>query len=155
MIVYVSILSIVSFIIVNTLLSLSGSYRKVLVIHAIDNSAIDSMERISRDLRWGTGVDTANSTFGSGNGALTIVENSGPYSTTTRFYLSNGIIKIDINGVYYGPLTMSNTTVSDLTFTKMDGQLSDAIKVDMTVFATSGPVVKSKKYHTTILMKGI
>lgn len=154
-VIYIAMLTIVYFLIISTLLSFKNSYRNILALRLVDNSAIDSMERMSRDIRWSTTVDTNNSILDTTPGALTIVSTSNGISTTTKFYLQNNIIKIDINGVYYGPLTISNASVTSLIFRKMDSGISTAVKVDMMISGTSGQVTKTKSYHTTILMKSI
>src|SRR5262245_58236976 len=87
MLIYISILSIISILIFNIITTFSKTYRDVLALRLIDHSAVDVMERLTRDIRGGTQVDLINSTLGSNPGVLTIITTSGSVSTTTKFYL--------------------------------------------------------------------
>jgi competence protein ComGC len=153
MVIYVAIISVISIVIVNMLLSFSQSYRNLTVLRLIEHSGTDSFERMVRDISAANSVDTGNSIFNSNPGVLTLVASYGGNSTTTKFYVQNGILKVDVNGSYFGPLTVSNTSISNLVFTLLDSGISNAIKIDMTLVATSGPVTKTKTYHSTILLK--
>ena len=155
MIIYVSVLSVVSVLVINTIFSFAGPYRTLAALRAAEHSGIDSMERISRDIRAATSVDTANSTLGSSPGVLTLISTNGVVSTTTKFYIQNNILRVDVNGVYYGPVTISSTTITNLVFTHIQNTVSSAVKVDMTVVGTSGNVTKNKTYHSTVILKGI
>ncbi len=154
MVIYVAIMSIVFLLIVNTVLSFTRSYRDIYALRIVDGSAVDAMERMTREIRGSTSVDTVNSVLGSSPGALTVLASyEGVVSTTTKFYLDNGVLKVDVNGVYSGPLSGVGVTVNSLVFTKLDSGVTDAVKIDMTVSGTSGTATKVKKYHTTVLLK--
>ena len=155
MVIYIAILSIVSILVINTVLSFTKGYRDVMALRMIDHSSIDVMERMTRDIRSATQIDNGNSVFGTNPGVLVLVSTVNGVSTVTKFYLEKGIIKLDINGSYFGPLTLSNTTVNSLVFTKLDSGISSAVKIDMTVSSTAGGVTKTKTYHSTIVLRGI
>ncbi len=153
MVIYIAIMSIVLLLIVNTVLSLTKSYRDLYALRIVDSTAVDSMERMTREIRGATSVDTTNSVFNTDPGVLTLVSTLGSTSTTTKFYISNGALKMDINGSYFGPLSDVDATIDSLTFAKLDSGISTAVKIDMTVSGRSGLAVKTKNYHTTILLK--
>ncbi len=155
MVIYITVLSIVTVVIANTLVSFSRSYRDLLALQVVDHSGIDAMEKMTRDIRAATSIDIANSTFGSNPGVLTIVRTTNNISTTTKFYIQNSILKADVNGSYFGPLSSSGATVTNLVFSKIDSAISKAIKIDMTVSATVGTATKTKSYHSTVILKGI
>src|SRR3989344_843824 len=155
MIIYVSVLAIITIVIANTMISFSKSYHDLSALHIVDRSGVDAMERITRDIRAAISIDSANSTFGSSPGVLTLVTTSNSVSTTTKFYIQNNLLKVDINSLYHGQLTISNASVSSLVFNKIDSGTSKAVKVDMTVSATVGNVTKTKTYHSTIILKGL
>ncbi len=154
-VIYAAILSIVFFVMINTLLSFNQSYRSVLVLRAVDSAGIDAMERITRDIRGAATIDSGASTLGTSPGVITVNAFSGSYSTTTRFYLQQGRIYMDLNGAYYGPITSSSATVTSLMFRKISNVNSDAVKIDMSVTASVGGISKTKAFHTTVVLKGI
>jgi prepilin-type N-terminal cleavage/methylation domain-containing protein len=154
MLIYVSILSIFTVAMVSVILSFTQSYRTLLALRNVDNTAIDAMERMSRDIRNASSIDTANSTLGSNPGVLTLVSTSGSLSTTTKFYLQGGVLKMDVNGSYYGPLSVGGSSVTKLIFTKLSSSISSAVKIDLTITSTVGPIIKTKQYHATVMLKG-
>lgn len=154
MLIYVAILSLVSIVIINMLLSFTQSYRIVTALRIAEHSGIDSMERMTRDIRAASSVNTANSTLGSNPGVLTLNSTVNGSATVTKFYLQNGILKLDVNGSYFGPLTLSNASTTNLVFRVLDNGVSNAVKVDMTIQVLVGGVLRTKNYHSTIILRG-
>jgi len=155
MIVYISILSVFTFVIVNTLISFSSTYREVRIDRAMDNTAVTSLERMTRDIRKATSVTLGQSTLGTHPGVLTLFTIDTVNSTTTRFYVDNGVLKIDVNGVYSGPLSLVQTPITNLVFARLISTTSEAVKIDMTVEYPFGSTTKTKNYHTTVILKGL
>jgi|SRR3989344_4067074 len=155
MMIYVAILSLVSLLSVSTVLSFTRSYRDLLALRNVEHAGLDAMEKMTRDIRSTTSIDDANSVFGTTPGVLTIVATANSVSTTTKFYLQNGIIKADVNGSYFGPLTPSNASTTSLVFTKLNSGIGFAVKVDMAVSATVGTTSRAKIFHSTIIARGL
>ncbi len=149
MLIYLTLLTVIFIVVINTVLSYTGSYRNLAALRAAEHTGIDAMERMTRDIRKAV---TANTSIA---GQLTLTETTSGISTTTRFYVQNNVLKVDINGVYSGPLSVSNSTVSSLTFATATSTNSTIVKIDMTVNGISGPVTKTKLYHSTIILKGV
>lgn len=125
------------------------SYRDTKSVRKVENSALASMDRMVREIRNATSVDTGASSFGNSSGILTI--NNGP-STTTRFYLSNQRIYVDENGAVLGPITLSSVRVTSLIFRHIATTTSEAIKIEMTMAGhTSSPSVSENFYNTAVL----
>lgn len=152
---YISILTLFFIIIINTIISFTKPYREILVLRYTERSGLDSMERMTRDIRGATSVNSGSSTLGSHPGVLTIVSTFGGISTTTRFYIDNGVLKVDVNGTYAGPLTSSKATVTNLVFRQMSNSRSSAVKVDVTISSSIGSTTRTKKYYSTTIIKGI
>ena len=155
MTIYVSVLLVITFVVVNTTLSFTKSYRELKTSRLVEHSALDAMERMTRDIRGADSVDVANSTLGTSPGVLTIVSTVNSLSTTTKFYVQNNILTMDVNGVYFGPLSLSDASVTNLTFRRYDSGISESVRIDLTVEASLGPVTKLKTYHSTIILKGV
>src|SRR5438128_596462 len=90
MILYIAILSLFSVTVLNTILSFTQTYRTLSALRAIDHDGLDSMERMTRDIRTASSVDVGNSTLGSSPGVLTLVATANGISTTTKFYVQSG-----------------------------------------------------------------
>ncbi|MBX4198177.1 prepilin-type N-terminal cleavage/methylation domain-containing protein [Candidatus Parcubacteria bacterium] len=150
MIIYVSILAVIFLLIVRTVLSFTGSYRDLIVLRALDRSAYNSFERMSRDIHGASSINTLQSSLGTSPGALALAAGA---ATSTRFYVQNEKISVDVNGVYVGPLTVKNTAVSSLIFRMISGTTT-AVRIDLTLTASSGPVIRTKTFHSTVLLEG-
>lgn len=154
MVIYVSLITVIFIVAINMLLSFSQSYRTLSALRLAENSAVDSMERMSREIRGATSVDSGNSVLGSSPGVLTLTSTSNGVSTTTKFYIENGVLKVDVNGAYLGPLTLAQASTTNLVFRLLNNGVSSAVKVDLTMEGRAGAVVKTKTYHSTIILKG-
>ena len=154
MLVYISIMTIIFTVIVTTILSFTTSYHRLAALRLLDHSATDALERMTRDIRNSTSIDAINSTFGSSNGVLSLIATQNAVSTTTKFYLASSVLKVNVNSVLIGPLTTTNVVVTSLAFTSLLSTNTSAVKVDMTLAATDGPLTVTKLYHTTIILKG-
>lgn len=155
MVIYVSILSLIFFVVINTIISFSGSYRNLKALRSVESSGVNSMERITREIRSSTSVDVTNSFFGTNPGILVLVSSDGTISTTTKFYVENGVLKVDVNGFFIGPLTVSGSSVDSLIFTRINNGISEAVKIDLTISGASGQIIKTKSYHSTVVLKNI
>ncbi len=154
MILYISLLSIFTVIIINSLLSFTQPYRTLLALRIVDDTGINGMERMTRDIRAASIVDVTNSVLGSDPGVLSLVATANGVSTTTKFYVQNQTLKVNVNGVYVGPLGTANSAITKLVFQELSNGTSTAVKINMTVQATVGPAVKTKIYHTTVILRG-
>jgi type II secretory pathway pseudopilin PulG len=153
MIVYIAVITVMFLAVTQTVISFSKSYRDLVALRLVDRSAMSVFERMTRDVRNANAVNALSSVFVTSPGVLAVNQTQSGNSTTTRFYTDNGVLKVDVAGGYVGPLTMNSTRVTSLTFKQMTGTTT-AIKVDMTLQATSGAAVRTKTYHTTIILKG-
>lgn len=146
MLIYVALISVIFLLIVQTILSFTSSYRQLAANRALEHTAINVLERVTREVRNASNVNV------SGN-ALTTTQATNGVSTTTRFYLDTGVVKMDVNGSYYGPLSVVSGTVTSLTFTVLSSPGPQAVKIDMTVQGRSGAVTRTKSFHSTIIAK--
>jgi prepilin-type N-terminal cleavage/methylation domain-containing protein len=154
MIIYIALIAIIFVFVINLVLSFASSYKDIAALRIVDRSAMNSLERMTRDIRNATSIDMVLSGFNVNPGTLALIETTAGVSTTTRFYIQSGTLKVDVNGVFSGPLTGNRATVTNLVFHLLTSTSSQAVKIDMTVQGTSGTVSKTKSYYSTIILKG-
>lgn len=147
MLVYISLITVIFLLIVNTMLSFTSSYRQLEANRLLEHTAMNVLERLSREIR---GADTVSI---NGTNDISLIQTSGGVSTTTRIYLQGTDVRLDTNGTYFGPLSVTNSQVTSLTFTLSTSTSVSAVKIDMTAQGTSGTVIRSKQFHTTIIAK--
>ncbi len=154
MLIYVTLLSVIFLLIVSTVLSFTSSYRQLSANRALEHTTLNVLERMTRDIRNATQIDASTTVFGSSSGTLGLIQTYNGVSTTTKFALSNGVVNVYVNGTYIGPLTVTNSSVTALTFTDVLTGTTDAVKIDMTVTGTSGAITRTKTFHTTVVLRG-
>jgi Tfp pilus assembly protein PilW len=154
MLIYIAILILVLIVLIQVMMSFSTNYKKVSTLRLIDRSATETLERITRDIRNASSVTLASSVLGAHPGELTIVASQSSVSTTTRFYIGSGTVRVDVNGTYIGPLSTDTVTVDNLVFKVLTTSASTAVKIDMTLSASYNGVSESKDYSSTIILKG-
>ena len=147
--VYVAVLAGIFLLVVNTLLSFTKNYREVRALRLADQTSITALERMTREIREASSANTDQSSV------LTLTKTVGSTSTTTKFYIDGGVMKLDVNGEYAGPLSIAGSSVVSLDFTKLSNSTSSLIKIDITVQGTSGPVARTKTYHSSVIMRGL
>lgn len=155
MLIYAGILVIIMAVVVSTLLALSRSYRTLSVAQQVESAAEVSLDRMLRETRSATSIDTAQSAFGTSTGKLTLnTTDSNGNATTIQFFLSGQTLRIKEAGVDVGPLTPTSTRVTNLTFRHITTAISHAVKVDMTIESGQDTSYRSKNFYGTAVLRG-
>jgi Tfp pilus assembly protein PilW len=153
-IVYVAMLALILLVVVNTVISISSSYASTKVYADIDQNAATAMERIVREIRGATSIDSTDSTLGSSPGRLVLnTTDASGNPTTVDFYLNNGILKLNEGGSYTGPLTASTTDITTLEFQQLSSGISTAVRVAMTISATEGHYTAQENFYDTVILR--
>jgi len=155
MIVYVAILSAVFILVVNTILIVSRSYSAIKVTSDINSSASISLERLIREIRLASGVDTIQSNLGTHPGRLFLntVDSLGA-PMTLDFYIENNLLKLKKNGVLSGTLVRDNIQVTNLIFRHIELGVSEAVKIEMRIQGTEGKSTKTEDFYGTAVLRG-
>jgi type II secretory pathway pseudopilin PulG len=150
MLVYVAILAFMLAVIIEVVLSVARSERVMKAVRSVENSAIVSLERISRELREAESVDTTLSTLGSHPGSLVLEGTDGEgNSVTTEFYLSQGRLMLRENGVESGALTETGATVTDLKFHYFSATTSAGVRTEITIESGTSTHYRTEKFYST------
>lgn len=154
MIIYVVILTFMLVLIVEVVLSVARSERMIKAMRAVENSAIVSLERVTREMRQADGVNIGLSTFGihPGNLVLTGLDDIGN-ARTVEFYLSNGQLMQRENGVELGALTESSASVTDLKFYYFSATTSVGIRTEITIESGTSAHYRVEKFYSTTLTR--
>jgi type II secretory pathway pseudopilin PulG len=126
--VYIAIFVLMSTVIVSLVLTILETSRRVSPLNNLSRTAVSSLEFITREIRKSSSVNVG----------------------TKRIYLDSGIIKIEDNGVYVGPLSSSDVTVTALNFVLATSTKQDLVKVQLSATAGAGKYQKSDTFYTAI-----
>ena len=155
MVIYATILSILTIVTVNSTFSGVRSFAEFRTSRDLNSSATSFLERITREIRSAHGIDVALSTLDANPGRLTLLtKDSGGADTTVEFYVENGSLKIREGGAAMGSLTSSTTVVTNFIVRSLSNPNSSAIKTELGLTAARGGVSKSGNFYSTILLRG-
>ncbi|MEX2013762.1 MAG: prepilin-type N-terminal cleavage/methylation domain-containing protein [Parcubacteria group bacterium] len=155
MLVYVFLLTLTVFVIINSLFSLSRSYRSLESTLAIETTAQVALERLVREVRGSSSIAVAESVWDSSPGKLLLNQKDGDDNPlTVRFLVANERIEIEENGFNLGPLTPASVRVTNLVFRRITTLESEALKIEMTVESGEGTSFRSKNFYSTVVLRG-
>lgn len=149
MLAYISILVFMLVIILEVVISITSSGRIITSIRNIENSAILSMERITREIRQADSINLTQSTLGTHPGKLVLIDST----NTTEFYISNNMIFIKKNGVELGSLTATGTKVTNLKFSRFATSTSEGIRVEMRLESGTSTHYRTETFYNSATIR--
>ena len=154
-----SLIEVLIYLAVTTLVSLAGvltylSLNTVLVRNAteraVNHSAQVALERIGHEMKSASGVNTAQSTFNTSPGELTLT-----YGTTTaNFEVVGNTLMLTMNGVQIGKLTGDSVVVRDFTVHRFIGTTTELIRVGLTLSGNTKFASTTRTYYTSAVLRG-
>ena len=157
MLIYISILVLLLIVIMNIVISVVRSGRIINALRNVENSALISLERITRETRQADSMDTGGSILDSNPGRLVLesVEYSGIGGTlcTVEFYLSSGTLMFSENGVEIGPLTQGDAKVSSLIFRRFSSLNSEGIRTEITLESGTSTYYRSNNFYSSATLR--
>lgn len=145
MLVYISILVLVSGGALTLLFSLSDRMAEQRANQLVTRASESALERILNEIRTADSVDVFYSTLESTPGVLTLVDGA----TTTEFSLSGNTVVMEVNGGVQAPLTDERVSVGSLRFFMYDNTVTEMVRVVLTLSATSSDATTITKTFTT------
>ena len=153
-VVYTAILFILTLVVVNVVIAMNRTYRTFTSLSTVETSAEVSLERMTREIRDATSVDTAQSTLGSSPGQLMLnTTDASGTATTIQFFTLGQTLRVKEAGVDVGPLSGA-ARVSNLVFRKLVSAQATAVKIEMTLESGSGSNYESKQFYSTVVLRG-
>ena len=154
MLFYIAILVLLLAVIMNMVVSVVRSGRIINALRNVENSAIVSLERITRELRQAESVNVSLSTLDSNPGKLVLegIDETGS-PRTVEFYLSLGRLFLKENGVDVGALSQSDAQVSSLIFRRFAGPNAEGIRIEMTLESGTSTHYRSEKFYSSAILR--
>jgi type II secretory pathway pseudopilin PulG len=156
-IIYMAILIVLLAVIVNSVLLLTTHYRAVRNTREMEDSAIATFERMTRDIKDADGFIASSTVLQVANGSLALFKQdiASGQSTTTEYYVENDRLYVRENGIVLGPLTKQSINVTALIFRRIDTGESTAFKIEMSLQTDqAAPNVISNNFYNTVVMRG-
>lgn len=154
-IVYFSMLSVLTIVVISSLMSLFKSYNVIKLQQDLETSAIQIIDKLQRDIHDADNIVQGQSSFGvpEGSVALNIVE--GAATNVYRYYSASSTLKVSKNGVYIGDLSQPYVFVDNFTLRQIVGTTSSAVKVELRLRVTPryGTSTVYKNFYTTVQLR--
>ncbi len=153
-IIYLALTALFMVLIIDTLVSISGSYRKLTLARVLSHSASVSMERMTRELRTASDIDPVGSVFDSDFGRVVLhTTDANGVVGTVLFALEDGAVVLYENGVLTGRLTTLSASTTSLFLHFYDNGTSEALSIDMTLEATRGDETRVESFRTMVTLR--
>ena len=153
---YVALFTLLSTLTINTFISTIKSFNDLRVSRNINDSSVQILERLTRDIKSATVVDIANSTFITSPGRLTLSTMSASGTPlTVEYYVSGTQLRIKENGVDKGSLMTSRTKIDALVFRYITAGGIVGIKTELHVSSTQGSVTDADNFYSTSELRGM
>lgn len=147
--IYLALFMLVIIAIIDSISAISNSYKNVKELRAIESSAMTSLDRMVSEIRNAISVDTANTTFNSSPGQLTLVNGT----STKKFYVSNNRLMINEDGLI-GPLTGSDIKVTSLIFRSIATTTASAVKIELSLRNVASSTSLTENFYMTATLRG-
>jgi type II secretory pathway pseudopilin PulG len=153
-IIYLAIFVLLSIVIIDALLAVQKTNRNVIVYNGLTTNAVSVLEKITKETREAVSVDVANSVFATSSGVLQLntLDNSDT-AHVIRFYQDSGIVKMDLDGQYFGPLMTNSAITTALIFNLATTSTSTLVKMELDLTAGQGVYQKSEKFYDSIMLR--
>lgn len=154
MLVYIFILVLLLSVIMNIVISVINSGRIIKALRNVENSALISFERVTRETRWASSVDLASSVLGTDPGHLVLVgTDSLGNPRTVEFQLSSGVLMLSENGIEVGAITQADAQVNSLIFHHFSGLNSEGIRTEITIESGTSTHYRSNNFYFSAILR--
>ncbi len=130
-----------------------SSFNTIQTNKTLLETGMNSMERISRDIRQSNSIDLVNSNLGGGLLQLNTTNESG-FPTTIKFSDENSKLDLYQGGILSGNLLGPDVLLDKLTFRRINTKESEAVKIEMTIHDINSKINKTKIFYDTIILRG-
>lgn len=155
-IIYIAILAVISVLVVETIVGASEVFGKARVKRALTLEGRSAMERMMREIRLATSVDTVGSVFGGHPGRLklnTVVSSSDSTPTVREFLISGKNVVLREGSQDISLLSSASTT--NLVFRYIQsGDTSEAIKIELGIEDGAGRNFIHANFYSTAVLRG-
>jgi len=147
-IIYLAIFSTFSIILISSMISSLSSFSIIHSNKILQDAGLNSMERISREIRSAISVDITNSTFDDTDGVLKLND-----SGITFAKIDNYLNIYEDDGTLVGNLIGDNVYIDSLIFRYIDTTYGEAVKIEMILRDPNSQTNKKAYFYNTIILR--
>ena len=149
MLVYMAVFMLIASALVITFLSFDTTLIRNKTERVLAQEARVGLEHILLAIRHADSVDVTMSTLDSSPGELVLDGDE-----ETRFYISGGILMMDVEGTTLGPITSDAVTVDDITFNHQSGIATDIVRVELVLSSNTKALSTTRTFNAGAILRG-
>ena len=121
----------------------------------INTSATTAIERINREVKTASTVNTGQSTLGAHPGVL-VLNSTDASSTamTVEFYIDGRVLMMKRDSTVVGALTRDDVTIDSLIFSRVTNTTSELVRVEMDLNTAVGATTRDETFITSSVLRG-
>ncbi len=154
-VIYFSMLSVLTVVVISSLMNLFKSYSVIKLHQNIETSAIQVMDKLTRDIRDANEIAIDESAFGVPLGSIAVNITTDSVTDKYKYYNASGTIKLSKNNVFLGDLTQLGVVANSFKAYYINGTTTQAIKIELNLQATPrySTSTISKNFYTTVQLR--
>lgn len=151
-VVYVAVLGLITVVAVNTILAVNRALVEVRTTNALNATVAVALERMTRSIREAKAVQSAASVLDAHPGVLVLTSPDVP-AVTEQFSVSGGAISYQRGSEPAIALTPPGIEVTNLVFRATSTAASQAVRVELTLSASSGRATTTRRFSSTAVLR--
>lgn len=152
-IIYLAIFSMISILVINSFITVMSAFNITRTNRDLVESGINSMERISREIRQADSIDVVNSNLTLG---ILQLNSKDEFNNPVVIKISkdSSLLNIYKDNVLYGNLLSQNIILNNLVFRRIETTESEGVKIEMTITDIRSKNNKTENFYNTIILRG-
>lgn len=150
MLVYVAVIAIIMSSVLAVIFPLAGTYQSLIATKRLNISAESVLDRMLREIRSASSVNTGMSTLGTSPGVLALNSDAGSRAFSVD---ASGALTVSEGGVSAGKLTGEEVTVSRLVFTRVPGTRSELVSVELALHSRYGHASTTRTFRGSAVLR--
>jgi len=152
--VYISVFTFISILVINMFISVSSAFVEIKSNHELARSGSALLEKMTREIKWANSID-GGSTLGTAPSTLILngTDSSGTARSVT-FNVSSGKVHLTENAVDTGSLLTSSVTVDSFLVRQITTTTSSAVRIEATLTFTRANSSRTETFYSTVALRG-
>ncbi len=130
-----------------------GLYREIISIPRADRTALQVIDRLTKDLRAGDDIDPFESNFLTPNGVIEFASLDNGDTTTKRYYVENGMVKYQENAEAAQAITPKDLYVSNFNLALVATDVSKAVRITIEIQFQANGGTTTKAYSGFAILR--
>ena len=144
---YIALFAVLSLVVINSMIVMTKSFKETNMQASLMKGG-DIMERMSREVRRATGINSI-----SASSLILNTKDSGDVPSTMQFLLSSGNLQLLANAAFIGNLNTSNVIITTLSFAQITTNKGTAVKISLTIQSNTD-TSRFETFYNTVVLRG-